>query len=359
MPSGGFDAGGGPGTTLNFRGYDITAVAAVLNLNAAGVVDIKHYASAVGVQVVVDIQGYFDGQVSNSAFTTVESRIYDTPAAHTPIPPGGRVEVQVAGVGGLPAASTNLAGVVMNVTPLSSGFGFLRLWPSDEPESDVSMVNYTADSVSNTVVVRPSATTGTIKIYNEGASSVDVILDTQGWFTNANLLPPVTVNGTESGSRGKASMIPHTLTDSAELALNPTNGNAVLTGRLFNIRGIGQDMNVAWRYNTRYDHRPTLSMGRLETALRIDPTTGNMIYTAPDGGWYTFANTAGVYAMAPELNASLTKMGLPPAIPRTTPRTSSAGTAPPTGTARHRPRERPSTPMTPTATSSMEAPPPT
>lgn len=307
-PGGGFDAGGGSGTSLNYRGNDITAVAAVLNLNAAGVVDIKHIASAVGLQVVIDIQGYFDGQVSNSSFTTVESRIYDTPAAHTPIPAGGRVEVQIAGVGGLPAASTNLAGVVMNVTPLSSGYGFLRLWPSDEPESDVSMVNYTADSVSNTVVVRPSATTGTIKIYNEGASSVDVILDSQGWFSNPNLLPPVTVNGAESGSRGKASMVSHTLTDTAKLALNPTNGNAVLTGRLFNVRGIGQDVNVAWRYNSRYDHRPTLSMGRLETALRIDPMTGNMIYTAPDGGWYTFANTGGVYAMAPELNASLTKI---------------------------------------------------
>ena len=308
LPGGGFDSGGASGTSLNFRGNETTAMAAVLNLNAAGVVDIKHFVSAVGVNVIVDIQGYFDGQVSNSAFTTVESRLYDSRITNTPIPPYGRVEVQVAGVGGLPAASTNLAGVVMNVTPLTTGFGFLRVWPADEPEPNLSTVNYSSDPVSNNIVVRPSATTGKVKIYNEGASPVHIVIDSQGWFSNANLLPPVTTNGADSGSRGKASMIQHTLTDVAKLALNPTNGNAVFTGRLFNIRGIGQEMNVAWRYNSKYDHRPTLSMGRLETALRFDPATGNMIYTAPDGGWYTFTLTGGVYTMASEMNASLTKI---------------------------------------------------
>jgi YD repeat-containing protein len=308
LPGGGFDGGAIPQTSLNFRGNEITAVAAVLNLNAAGVVDIKPDLSATGVHVLVDIQGYFDGQVSNSSFTTVESRLYDSRLTGTPVPPYGTVEVQIAGVGGLPAASTNLAGVVLNVTPLTGGWGYLRVWPSDEPEPNLSTVNYSSDSVSNNIVVRPSATTGKVKIYNEGASPVDIVIDSQGWFSNANLLPPATVNGAESGSRGKASMVGHALTDSTRLAVNPTSGNTVLTGRLFNIRGIGQDMNVAWRYNSKYDHRPTLSMGRLETTLRIDPTTGNMVYTAPDGGWYTFTLAGGIYAMAPELNASLTKI---------------------------------------------------
>jgi YD repeat-containing protein len=197
----------------------------------------------------------------------------------------------------------------MNVTPLtSSGSGFLTLWPSDEPEPNLSSVNYTADSVSNVIVVRPSATTGKVKIKNTGTGSVHIIIDSQGWFSNANLLPPVTANGAESGFRGKASMVEHALTDSSKLALNPTSGNVVLTGRLFHIRGVGQDMNVAWRYNSKYDHRPTLSMGSQETSLRADAGTGNMIYTAPDGGWYTFTLTGSTYTMAAELNASLTKI---------------------------------------------------
>jgi RHS repeat-associated protein len=308
LPGGGFANGGAAGTSINYRGHATTAIAAVLNLNAAGVVDIKHFASTTGIHVLVDIQGYFDGQVSTSSFTTVESRIHDSRISpNTAIPANSTVEVQVGGVGGLPTASANVAGVVMNVTPVSSDFGYLRIWPSDESEPNLSTVNYDTDSVSNVIVVRPSATTGKVKILNAGNSPVHIIIDSQGWFRNANLLPPVTANGTESGSRGKASMIEHTLTDSSKIALNPTNGNTVLTGRLFNIRGIGQDVNVAWRYNARYDHRPTLSMGRLEMALRIDPGTGNMIYTAPDGGWYTFALNGTTYAMAPEMNASLTK----------------------------------------------------
>lgn len=114
LPGGGFAGGADPGTTINFRGSSTTAVAAVLNLNAAGVVDIKYTPSyTTGFHVLVDIQGYFDGQVSNSAFTTVESRIYDSRVTNTPIPGFSSTEVQIAGVGGLPAASTNLAGVAM------------------------------------------------------------------------------------------------------------------------------------------------------------------------------------------------------------------------------------------------------
>ncbi len=308
LPGGMFAGGSDPGTTLNFRGNETTAVAAVLDLNAAGVVDIKHYVSAAGVHVLVDIQGYFDGQVSTSSFTTVESRIYDSRIPNTPVPANSTVEVQIAGVGGLPAASANVAGVVMNITPLtSSGSGFLTLWPSDEPEPNLSSVNYTADSVSNVIVVRPSASTGKVKVKNTGTGTVHIVIDSQGWFSNANLLPPVTANGTESGSRGKASMIEHTLTDASKLAVNPTSGNAVLTGRLFNIRGVGQDMNVAWRYNSKYDHRPTLSLGTQESSLRADAGTGNMIYTAPDGGWYAFGFTGSTYTMPAELNASLTR----------------------------------------------------
>jgi hypothetical protein len=196
LPGGMFATGSEPGTTLNFRSNETTAIAAVLDLNAAGVVDIKHYTSATGVHVVVDIQGYFDGQVSTSSFTTVESRIYDSRTPNTPIPANSTVEVQIGGVGGLPPASPNVAGVVMNITPLtSSGSGFLTLWPSDEPEPNLSSVNYTADSVSNVIVVRPSATTGKVKIKNTGTGSVHIIIDSQGWFSNANLLPPVTANG--------------------------------------------------------------------------------------------------------------------------------------------------------------------
>ncbi|MEZ2390694.1 RHS repeat domain-containing protein [bacterium RCC_150] len=312
LPGGGFANGNDPGTGINFRGNEITAVAAVLNLNAAGVVDIKHYVSVTpGVNVLIDIQGYFDGQVSTSSFTTVESRLYDSRVSpNTAIPANTTVEVQIGGVGGLPAASSNVAGVVMNITPLSTGFGYLRVWPSDEAEPNLSTVNYSSDSVSNVVMVRPSATTGKIKVFNAGSSPVNIVIDSQGWFANANLLPPVTVDGTQSGSRGKASMIGHALTDSSKLAMNPSSGNVNFTGRLFNIRGIGQDTNVAWRYNSKYDQRPTLSVGRLETSLRYDPPTGNMIYTAPDGGWYTFAVSGSTYTMPSELNASLTKISV-------------------------------------------------
>ncbi|WOH19126.1 RHS repeat-associated core domain-containing protein [Paenarthrobacter sp. GOM3] len=203
----------------------------------------------------------------------------------------------------------------MNVTAINpasgTGTGWFRVYPSDEPEPPLSSVNYSGpgDAVSNVVIVRPGTTDGKINVKNMGGTPAHFVIDTQGWFTNAHLLPPATgPDGTVSGQRGAASMVNHTLSDTASVGWNPTTGNTVLTGSLLHLRGIGQDLNLGWRYNSYNDARPTLSMGRLEAALRVNSTTNAVTYTAPDGGWYTFASTGtNTWAMPPGLNASLSK----------------------------------------------------
>ncbi|UYY83680.1 hypothetical protein OIT41_20665 (plasmid) [Arthrobacter sp. YA7-1] len=305
-PAGGTD----PGTPLHYRGKQTTGVGATLDLNAAGQVSFRVAWNTYPVDVVIDVEGYFDGQVGDSTYHSLATRLLDTRTTAR-IPAGGTLPVAVAGVNGLPAPSSDLAGVVMNVTPINYNppSGYLRVWPSDEPEPAQSMVNYTVgpDIVSNVIVVRPGTVDGKINVKNMGTYPVDVVIDAQGWFTNAHLLPPATgTNGAASGSRGAASMVTHQLTDASKLAWNPTTGNASLTGRLLNIRGIGQDLNLAWRYNSLNDARPTLSLGRIEAALRVDGGTGKVTYAAPDGGWYTFTPSGSTWTMPPGLSASLT-----------------------------------------------------
>jgi RHS repeat-associated protein len=306
-PAGGVD----PGAPLHYRAKQTTSVGATLDLNAAGQVSFRVAWNTYPVHVVVDVEGYFDGQVSDSSYHSLATRVLDTRTTAR-IAAGGTLPVAVAGVNGLPAASSDLAGVVMNITPINySGTpsGYLRVYPSDEPEPAQSMVNYTVgpDIISNVIVVRPGTTDGKINVKNMGSNPVDVVIDAQGWFTNAHLLPPATgTNGAASGSRGSASVVTHGLTDGSAVTWNPTNGNASFIGRLLNIRGIGQDLNLAWRYNSLNDARPTLSLGRIEAALRVDGGTGKVTYTAPDGGWYTFAPSGSTWTVPAGLNASLT-----------------------------------------------------
>lgn len=303
-----------PGAPLHYRGGTfVTGVGTTLDLNAAGEVSFRVGYSQTPVHVVIDVEGYFDGQVSDSTYTSLNTRVHDSRSGAA-VPAGGSVAVQIAGVNGLPAASAELAGVTMNLTvmndPNATQTGWFRAYPSDEPEQPQSQVNYSSggDTISNVIVVRPGAVDGKIIVKNMGSASAHFVIDAQGWFTNAHLLPPAAGNnGAASGNRGAASMNSRSLSDAVTAAWNPTNGNTVLTGRLLHVTGVGQDMNVTWRYNSLNDARPTLNLGRLETALRVD-AGGAVTYTAPDGGWYTFTPTGtNTWAMPPGLNASLTK----------------------------------------------------
>lgn len=302
-----------PSTPLHFRGGVTTGVGTTLDMNAAGEVSFRLDYTYSPVHVVIDVQGYFDGQASESSYHSLATRLHDTRTTQ-PVPAGGSVAVQVSGVDGLPVAGTDLAGVAMNITAINTGAattGWFRAYPSDEAEQPLSNVNYHkgTDIVSNVSIIRPGTTDGKIIVRNLGTAPAHFVIDTQGWFTNANLLPPaVGSNGLRSGERGAASMVGRGLTDAVKVSWNPTNGNTVLTGKLLSLAGIGQGMNISWRYNSLNDARPTLNLGRIEAAIRVNAGNDEVTYTAPDGGWYVFKPAAGgKWTMPPGINATLTK----------------------------------------------------
>ncbi|MEZ2390162.1 RHS repeat domain-containing protein [bacterium RCC_150] len=101
-------------------------------------------------------------------------------------------------------------------------------------------------------------------------------------------------------------MVTRHLTDMTALSWNPTNGNAVLTGQLLHVKGAGRDLTIGWRYNSENDVRPTLTVGATEAAITVGGDN-SVVYTAPDGGTYTFAPAGtGAWTMPPGLNATIT-----------------------------------------------------
>ena len=111
------------------------------------------------------------------------ARILDTragvgaPAAR--LGPGGTINLQVSGAGGVPRGATS---VVMNVTVTEPTAGsYLTAWPASERRPLASNLNYVAgQTVPNLVTVRIGLE-GKVSLYNL-AGSTHIIADVAGWY---------------------------------------------------------------------------------------------------------------------------------------------------------------------------------
>ncbi len=122
------------------------------------------------------------------------SRLLDTRegngAPQAPVGPGGSIDLQVTGRGGVPAA--DVAAVVLNVTAIGpSESGFVTAWPTGEPRPTASNLNFVAgQTVPNLVIVKVGAG-GMVSLFNL-AGTVNLAADVSGYYTTASQLVPVT-----------------------------------------------------------------------------------------------------------------------------------------------------------------------
>lgn len=97
----------------------------------------------------------------------------------TPIPQGGEVAVQVAGLGGVPIAAT---AVVMNVTAVApTKSTFVTAYPGGQPRPEASSINLQAGKVVANLVVVPVGPGGVVRFYNAAGNS-HLIVDVTGWY---------------------------------------------------------------------------------------------------------------------------------------------------------------------------------
>jgi len=150
------------------------------------------------VDLLVDIQGYFTPTAGSGVFTPAAVRLLDTRAAPVrTIAGNGVLTLSVAGLAGIPAVADGLAAVALNLrtvqTSTSPASGYLRVWPSDQPEPAISSVNYTRlDTYRADLVIVAPAADGTVKIHNGGPSAIDLVVDVEGWFLTSPPPAPIT-----------------------------------------------------------------------------------------------------------------------------------------------------------------------
>jgi hypothetical protein len=88
----------------------------------------------------------------------------------------------VSGACGVPADAKALA---VNVTVTNPAVqGHLRLWPGDAAMPLASTINFQARQTraNNAVVALAGDGTGTMKVFNAAAGTVDLVLDVSGYF---------------------------------------------------------------------------------------------------------------------------------------------------------------------------------
>jgi RHS repeat-associated protein len=136
------------------------------------------------------------------------ARIADTrtgsgmPYAGQPLAPGGTLNVQAAGRGGVP--TTGVAAVVVNVTEASATVATnLTVFPTGVARPATSNINALATGYANNEVTVPVGTGGQVSIYNS-AGTTNVVVDVLGYYSSGgagmNTITPTRIADTRTGS---------------------------------------------------------------------------------------------------------------------------------------------------------------
>ncbi len=164
--------------------------AVLVGLSSTGAISL--YNKIGSVDLVVDVNGWFSGggSAASGGFVPVTpSRILDTRAAvgiATTTPVGSQQEIQltVAGVAGVPAAS-GVTAVALNLTATApTAPGWVTAWPATSAQPlTVSTLNFAAGETVPNLAIVPIGTDGKIKLFNS-AGSTHLIADVFGYFTS-------------------------------------------------------------------------------------------------------------------------------------------------------------------------------
>ena len=214
-------------SNLNWVTGETVPNAVIVPVGSNGQVTIYNHTGK--TDVVVDLEGYFAPQAAGS---TAGAYVPLTPAridTGTTLGPGGSTNVQVAGVGGVPAGAS---GAILNVTVTdTTAASFATVYPQGTTRPTASNLNWPAGgTVANRVLV-PLSSTGQITVFNH-AGSADVIVDVSGYFTNGTATLP-------SNASYYTAVTPARITDTRANSGYPNAGSTLGAGSTLNVQVTG------------------------------------------------------------------------------------------------------------------------
>jgi hypothetical protein len=134
--------------------------------------------------LIVDVVGWYGPDFASRLLPLVPARLLDSRSGigdrRAAIGPGESIELQVTGVGEVPAAG--VSSVVLNVTATEvSENSFLTVWPSGQARPVASSLNYEPGQTVANLVFATVGENGRVSMYND-AGSTHLIVDVLGCF---------------------------------------------------------------------------------------------------------------------------------------------------------------------------------
>ena len=176
-------------SNLNFSAGPASTNLVVAQVGADGKVAI--YNNLGSTDVIADVAGWFAAPATpppgSRYFGVAPNRVLDTRngigtgGVAGPLGPGRTIDLNVAGVGGVPVSGATSVVLNVTVTDPSGPDSFLTLFPAGTVRPLASNLNFvTGETVANLVVVRVQS--GRVSLFNN-VGSTHVVADVQGWFS--------------------------------------------------------------------------------------------------------------------------------------------------------------------------------
>ncbi|WP_020577952.1 DNRLRE domain-containing protein [Actinopolymorpha alba] len=159
----------------------------IAKVGAGGQVDVFNRSGA--VNVLVDVQGYYTDSTAakgGGTFVPVDlPRIYDTGSgtggSTTPLTGGETREVQVSGVGGVPASGVVAVAVNLSVASPSTD-AELTAFASGSAKPAVTTLNATAGADTSTLAQVKVGADGKIAVSATGSGQMRLMIDVEGYY---------------------------------------------------------------------------------------------------------------------------------------------------------------------------------
>ena len=114
---------------------------------------------------------------------------YDvTPLGPKPVSSAGSTfDIQVLGLGGVPASAAEVLGVVVNITVTDiTSAGYLNAYGKNAPAGTAAILNFVAgQTIPNLAIVRPGDEGKLTILLKAGTGSANVVVDVFGWFSTS------------------------------------------------------------------------------------------------------------------------------------------------------------------------------
>ena len=131
-----------------------------------------------GIQAPSQLAPLTPSRICDTRPTSITGQPADQCSGRT-LGPGGSIQVQVSGEGGVPSSAT---AVVANVTVTdTTSASYLTVWPAGSVQPVASNLNWAPGQTVANLVTLPLSAAGAIAVYNANGSA-DVVVDVEGYY---------------------------------------------------------------------------------------------------------------------------------------------------------------------------------